>query len=219
MAIRSAALSRINAGPAGLRLYFRTVHIPFEGSPDPLRVVPWSGRWPTDHTLYTAESAEVAWAEYCRNHAADVEAADLTGGVGLDLSALRALGEFGLGPPVPSRSFFELRFEFTKLADLTSRTSWVSLATAGFDIGDFYSDDYGACEEISRYAVSRGWEAIRVPSAGWRSADAFCVPVFRNGLRRLKSARELVSAAVPSVRIAVGTSYRSDERPSWMLGV
>lgn len=212
-------LDGLTVGPATVKLYYRTVHIPYREEADPLRVVPGTGRWPSSRTLYTASSDDVAWAEFCRNHAADIEAADMTGGIGIDLSSLQAMADFGLGPPVPSRSLYELTFRFTQIVDLTTDAAWAVLADADFDVADFFSDTYGECPALAEHGVERGWEALRVPSAAWRSKDACCIPVFPAGFPRLEGVRIVEASAVPTIRVSVGTSYRLGERPSWMLAL
>lgn len=202
-----------------LTVYYRTVYIPGPGGIlDPLRTRPNEGRWPTDWTLYTASGPHVAWAEYCRNSSSDVEAADVTGGVGIDAASLPSLGPLEVGYPLPPRSMFELSFEFQRLADLLSPWGMECLREAGFPLDDFYADppDYGTCPELAAAAGGLGWEAMRVPSAALRDSGAFCVPVFEAGRSRLRDVTEAVSAASPTVAVAFATTYPDDLRPSWL---
>src|SRR4051812_17935471 len=120
MALDLGWLRQIPVLRTPVRVYFRTVYIPVVGATDPFRTRPMEGRWPTEKTLYTASSREVAWAEYCRNHPADIEAADVTSGVGLNPLALSSLGALKVGAPLPRRSLYELTFVFERMADLLS---------------------------------------------------------------------------------------------------
>lgn len=202
-----------------LTVYYRTVYIPGLGrAVDPFRTRPNEGRWPTDYTLYTASAPQVAWAEYCRNHPADVEAADVTGGVGIDAASLPSLGRLRVGDPLPPRAMFALSFEFARLADLLSPWGTQCLSEAGFPLDDFFADApaYGACPELAAAAVGLGWEAMRVPSAALRDPTAFCVPVFQSGRPRLRDATQVVRAANPTVAVAFATTYADDLRPRWL---
>ncbi|HEY5343061.1 MAG TPA: RES domain-containing protein [Solirubrobacteraceae bacterium] len=199
-----------------LTVYYRHVWLPPDGSaPDPL-FVRREGRWPTNWTLYTATTPAVAWAEYCRNHARDVAAADPTGGVGLDNAALAALGPLELG--VPARALFALDLAFDNLADLTSEWAADLLARSGFDLGSFAADppDYGDCPELAGLVSTLGWQAMLVPSAAWPMSDGLCVPVFDPSLPGLANTRELLAAARPSVAVAAATNYVASTRPRWL---
>nr|MBA3867122.1 hypothetical protein [Solirubrobacterales bacterium] len=88
MALDPEPLREIPFGEGSETVFYRTVHIPAGGDPDPLFAYREYGRWPTAWTLYTGTSETVAWAEYCRNHAADVERSDVTGGVGVSAASL-----------------------------------------------------------------------------------------------------------------------------------
>jgi hypothetical protein len=201
-----------------VRVYFRTVHLPAFSSPDPLYTLPGEGRWPTNATLYTGSSVAVAWAEYCRNHAQDIDAADVTGGVGLDATTLRSLGPLAIGDPLPRRALYELVFAFERLADLMTPWSRECLEKAGFPISDFYSDyPYGICPDLAEKAVDLGWEAIRVPSVAWQHVPSeHCVPVFSEGRARLQTMRETEASARPTVAVACATAYPVGRRPAWL---
>jgi RES domain len=212
-------LQQISVLRTSLTVYYRTVYIPGPGGAlDPLRTRPNEGRWPTDWTLYTASAPHVAWAEYCRNHPADVEAADVTGGVGVDPVSLASLGLLQVGNPLPPRAIFELSFEFERLADLLSPWGTECISEAGFPLDDFYADGpaYGACPELAAAAEGLGWEAMRVPSAALRDPAAFCVPVFQSGRTRLHDATDVVPTASPTVAVAFATTYADDLRPRWL---
>jgi hypothetical protein len=213
-----AWLRQIPVLRTSITVYYRTVHIPVLGAPDPLRTRPGEGRWPTDWTLYTASAPDVAWAEYCRNNPADVEAADVTGGVGLDPASFPALAPLGVGAPLPQRAMYELSFGFERLADLLAPWGAECLREAGFPLDDFHADGpaYGACPELAGLSHQLGWEAMRVPSAALREPTAFCVPVFQGGRDRLRDVAEAVSAASPSVAVAYATTYADDLRPDWL---
>ena len=158
----------------------------------------------------------VAWAEYCRNHPRDVDAADVTGGVGLDDAALAALGPLELG--VPARALYELDFAFDCLADLTSDWAIELLGRAGFDTNSLTADPpgYGDCPELASIVADLAWQAILVPSAAWRWPDGLCVPVFEAGASALATHRMTLAAAQPSVAIAAATSYVAGARPRWL---
>src|ERR1700761_7869560 len=113
-------------------LLWRTVYLPFRGDPDPLHVQPRRGRWPTDWTLYTGTTEVIAWSEYCRNSAADIAAADPTGGVGLNEVTFEAFRNLEVEDPLPRRALFELDFAFDRLADLTTPWAEELLERAGF---------------------------------------------------------------------------------------
>jgi hypothetical protein len=217
VALDLAPLGEIPVQRTALTVYFRQVWLPGDGSrPDPFRMCPQEGRWPTDWTLYTATTPTVAWAEYCRNHPLDVAAADVTGGAGLDVAALTALGELQLG--VPARALFELEFAFDRLADLTSEWSRELLTRAGFSTDSFSADppSYGNCPDLAALVAELGWQAMLVPSAAWHWPDGLCVPVFQAGEQALTNQRMVLEAAQPSVAVAAATTYRAGARPRWL---
>jgi hypothetical protein len=200
-----------------LTVYFRQVGLPGDGSPPDPFFMRKEGRWPTDWTLYTATTPEVAWAEYCRNHSSDVATADVTGGAGLDDAGLASLGPLELAR-VPARALFELDFAFDNLADLTSTWATELLARAGFSTGSFTADPpgYGDCPALASFVADLRWQAILVPSAAWRWPDGLCVPVFEAGRPALVSYRTRIQAARPSVAVAAATTYADDTRPRWL---
>jgi hypothetical protein len=219
MALNLDVLREIPFGHAQETVFYRAVHIPASGDPDPLFAFPDRGRWPTPWTLYTGTSQSVAWAEYCRNNAHDVALSDVTGGVGLTVDSLPAYASLEVSRTLPRRSLYELHFEFGALADLTSPWAEELLARAGFALDGFYADaaaDYGNCPELAALMPELGWEAIRVPSAAWQRPDGFCVPVFEPGRERLREAVRTVAAASPTVALAAATSYPQGERPGWL---
>lgn len=219
MALDLEVLQEIPVARSTQRVVYRTVHIPVAGKPDPLFVQTSHGRWPTAWTLYTGTSEPVAWAEYCRNHAEDVELSDVTGGVGLTSATLPAYARLEVSKALPRRSLYELRFDFQRLADLTSPWSEELLGRAGFDLDSFYADradGYGDCPELAELVPQLGWEAILVPSAAWQRPDGFCVPVFEAGRERLVSVDRRFASASPTVALAVATAYADGERPAWL---
>ena len=219
MALDTTWLEQVPVLRTPVRVYFRTVHIPATGAADPFRVKPNEGRWPTDWTLYTGSSPQVAWAEYCRNWSKDVAAADVTGGVGLTPLSLSALGPISVGAPLPQRALYELTFAFERLADLLSPWGQHCVERAGFPLSDFYADGpaYGMCPALAASGNALGWEGMRVPSAALRTEHAFCLPVFAAGRARLTQAVEAVPAAHPTVAMAYATTYVPGERPSWLI--
>ncbi len=196
-------------------VYYRHVWLPPDGSPpDPL-FVRREGRWPTEWTLYTGTTPAVAWAEYCRNHPLDVAAADPTGGVGLDESALIALGPLQLN--VPARALFAFDLAFDNLADLTSTWAADLLRRSGFDTASLTADaPYGDCPALAALASGLDWQAMLVPSAAWPMPDGLCVPVFDRNVPGLLAAREVLAAARPSVAVAAATTYANGARPRWL---
>lgn len=206
-------------GEAMQSVFYRAVHIPVRGDPDPLYSAPSSGRWPTAWTLYTGTSEPVAWAEYCRNHAQDVGFSDVTGGVGLTSTTLPSYAHLEVAKALPRRSLYELSFEFRAMADLTTPWAEALLSRAGFNLQSFYADrvaGYGDCPALAALVPDLGWEAIQVPSAAWQRPDGFCVPVFENGRTRLVKMTQTLDAASPSVALAAATTYPAGERPTWL---
>ena len=200
-------------------LYYRTAFIPEAGDPDPLYVRPNFGRWPTNWTLYTATSEPVAWAEYCRNHPDDVEASDVTGGIGITGTLLTAFAGLEVDGVLPLRALYRLTFGFERIADLTSPWAEECLRKAGFDPASFYADEddgYGDCPELAGLSERLDWEAMRVPSAAWQRPDGRCLPVFDSGRARLLAVEPVVRAASPTVATAVATAYPSGRRPPWL---
>ena len=82
-------------------------------------------------TLYTASSESVAWAEYCRNHAADVDSSDVTGGVGLREPFLSSLAGLGVDAVLAQRALYRLTFGFTRLARPHEPMGWTGTARLG----------------------------------------------------------------------------------------
>jgi hypothetical protein len=212
-------LREIPVGEAMQSVFYRAVHIPMRGDPDPLYSVPSSGRWPTAWTLYTGTSEPVAWAEYCRNHARDVGFSDVTGGIGLTSATLPSYAHLEVAKALPRRSLYELNFEFRAMADLTTPWAEDLLSRAGFDVESFYADraaEFGDCPALATLVPELGWEAIQVPSAAWQRPDGFCVPVFEPGRNRLVEVTQILDAASPSVALAAATTYPAGERPGWL---
>jgi hypothetical protein len=219
MALEIEVLREIPVERTVETLLYRAVHLPQSGEPDPLMVVPEWGRWPTAWTLYTGSTNLVAWAEYCRNHAKDIDLADPTGGVGLNETSLEMFASLQVGDPLLRRALYELTFAFERLADLTNPWAEELLVRAGFELEDFYADKasgYGSCPELAALVGKLGWEAMRVPSAAWQRSENWCVPVFETGRRRLEGIKPLLDAARPTVALAVATTYAEGERPGWL---
>lgn len=214
----AAALAQIPVEPRALTLYYRHVHLPANGQPDPLRTSPTTpSRWATPAgTLYTATSEQAAWSEYCRQVGHLVAAADPTGGIGLTASSIRSVMSQELGDPVLRRALYSVRIEFTRVADLTTPAAQNALHAAGLDAGDFHADHYGRCPEIAHTGETLGWQACLAPSAAWRRDDGACVPVFAAGKPTLDAARVVRAAARPTIAIAYLTHYRVGARPRWL---
>src|SRR3954453_5386882 len=150
-----------------IRAYVPPCYLPPVGNPDPLWVnAAQSSRWQTiGGTLYLAEDAQTAWAESCRARAAQVEAADPTGGVGLGSANFAYYARQPLAAPVDARALFEVSFRVERLVDLTSEDALASLRAAGLTDDELRADDYGRCPNVAQYGEADGWEAIRAPSA------------------------------------------------------
>lgn len=216
MPLDVASLESLQTTAVTASLYFRHVFLPFAGDPDPLHVHVDEGRWSTGSTLYTANSVPVVWAEYCRWAPVEIAAADPTGGIGITRENLEALAPIELGDPVPRRALFALRISFTRLADLTTPDSHNALALAGFDLGNFYSDDLAGCTALAAAGETLGWEGVLAPSAAWRFGDGYTIAVFSDGRKRVDRLNKLVGAARPTVGVAYATTYRERTRPSWL---
>jgi hypothetical protein len=197
-------------------VYFRHVHIPAQSKPNPLRVGSSASRWATSWSLYTANAIHVVWAEYCRNFADDVDAADPTGGINVNRENITGLAQLEVGDPLPRRALYRMTFRFEALADLTTDAARQTLEEAGFAVEDFLADDYGACPALAQLGVSLGWQALRAPSAAWRAGDGFCIAVFEPGREALLRFRELARGARPTIAVAASTTYRAGERPRWL---
>jgi hypothetical protein len=212
------ALTRVPLRRLTTTLVFRHVHLPGTSPPDPFFVRSFSGRWGAEWTLHTASSVVVTWAEYCRNAADLVASADPTGGVGVNEANLEGLASIEVGDPLPQRALYALTYALQTVADLTTADAQNALSAGGFDLGDFYADDYGRCPEIAIAGTLLGWEALVAPSAAWRRGDGVTTAVLEAGRPRLVRQRELAAAARPTVAVAYGTSYKTGERPVWLGG-
>lgn len=216
MAIRTSGLRAIAPIAVAVSGYLRHVTLEFD-PPDPFFVRADDGRWSTRWTLYTAVSQRVVWAEYCRNAAADIRKADPTGGVGLNSANLEAFAHEPVGVPLPARALYRLDFEFGALVDLTTQASQQTLSRAGFSLDDLFADDYGGCPTVAQCGDELGWEAVLAPSAAWQHSGGLCLAVFRRGHDHcLRGVERIADAARPTIAIAAATTYRQDERPSWL---
>jgi hypothetical protein len=217
-ALDTSVLSDLQAEQRTLRIYFRHVRIPEDGSaPDPIPPSVSSGRWATPGgTLYTAVDEPTVWAEYCRSDPERVSLADPTGGIGLNPGNFTTYASREVGAPLPLRTLFSVDVAFNRLVDLTTDDARGVLVSGGFDTGDFLADDYGDCPSIATAGEGLGWEAVLVPSAAWQRPGGQCVPVFLAG-RPLRSAFNIVRAAArPTVAVAFLASYRAGQQPAWL---
>jgi RES domain len=214
-AMDTDALASVRTEATSVVVYFRNVYLPNDRAPDPYYVRPDRGRWATEWTLYTADAEHVAWAEYCRQAASEVDRGDPTGGIGINPANFAALRDVEVRAPLPLRSLFTITIQFDALADLTDRENQRTLATAGFSLRDFYEDDYGGCPDIARSGEALGWEGLQAPSAAWRP-DGRCIALFQAGRRRILRDRMVAEAARPTVSVAAGTTYKHNQRPSWL---
>jgi hypothetical protein len=210
------ALAAVQLGSEVVRAYLRHCYLPAAGGPDPLHVnAAARSRWQTrGGTLYLAEEEPTVWAESCRARAAQVVAADPTGGVGLGAANFAFYAVRPLGAPVDARALYEVRWPVAALADLTAPENEMALQSAGVDATDLIADDYRPCPQIAHYGEANGWEAIRAPSAALDGGVCVAVMPSHHPARRLW--RELVAAARPTVAVAYLTRYRAGERPGWL---
>jgi hypothetical protein len=193
-----------------------TIANPGRYSLNPLYVNAASGRWATAAgTIYTSERAEVCWAEVARNHWQDVEAADPTGGVGLDREGLRALGPAALEAPFPALRLLRLDIRLERLADLTSAAGMLALVRAGFMPASLTADDYGDCPAIAAVGEGLGWQGVRAPSAAWRFGGT-CIALFAEGAAAVHNSEVLAQSARPAIYVIGATEYRAGQRPRWL---
>src|SRR5205823_5588472 len=162
-----AALAAVPAGPRVVRVYLRHCFIPAVGKPDPLWVNPAvDSRWWTPRgSLYVAEEPDTVMAEHCRNSAAGVQAADPTGGVGLNERNFAYYAGQPVGDPLPARALFAVAVAFARLADLRSPLALDALRDVGVSAADLLADDYGPCPAIAQAGERLGWQALRAQSA------------------------------------------------------
>lgn len=216
--LRADAIADVALTTVDVRAYVRHCYLPPVGDPDPLWVnASQPSRWQTSGgTLYLAETAETVWAESCRTRAAQINAADPTGGVGLAPANFAYYAPLPLDPPVDARALFEVSFRVEGLADLTTPRARAALVAAGMTEVELVADDYGRCGEVAKFGEAHGWAAIRAPSAAL--VGRVCVAVMPGhhpdgGLWRI-----LTPAARPTVAVAYLTRYRFGERPAWLDG-
>lgn len=214
MALDEGALARLRPRRLTATLYLRQVFIPPEGDPTPYFVRPHEGRWGTEWTLHATTSPPTAWAEYCRHVPELVEAADPTGGIGLGASSLAGLAFIELGDPVLRRALFALTYSFSRVLDVVVEQQ--VLSDAGFNFSNLYTDDFGLCPDLARWAAEAGFEALLAPSAAWRHKGGTVCAVFTQGRARQVSEDVVVASARPTVAVAAGTTYKRSETPAWL---
>jgi RES domain len=213
-----AALSRIPARPFSA-IVLRNTYLPDpgKGAPDPFYGTGISGRFGThDGTIYTTNSPEVMWAEYCRNNAKDVELANPYA------SPIRATDIAGMPTtevpaPLPARTIVQLDVTLDRVVDLTTGATQRMLFLAGFDPLHLTADGYGDCQRLAAAAVALGWEALRVPSAAWRVSPGWCLPIFKKTTDYVLIPWGVVAhSARPTVDVAHLTTYKTGQRPTWL---
>jgi hypothetical protein len=215
-ALTATAFAAVPAGPRVVLVYLRHCYIPAVGNPDPLWVnagVP-SRWWTPRGTLYVAEEPDTVMAEHCRNSAASVQAADPTGGIGLNPRNFAFYAARPVGDPVPARALFSVRVAFERLADLRPPLALDALREVGVSATDLLADDYGPCPDIAQLGEQLGWQAIRAQSAA--NPDGTALGIFRDAFPPRERWRVGAEATRPSVRIAYLTRYRAGERPAWL---
>lgn len=212
------ALAALTLTRATVRAYVRHVYLPAGAAPDPLWVNSAAlSRFQTlGGTLYLAEDSATVWAELCRARAAEVAAADPTGGVGLHPDSFAYYAGRPLGVPVDARALFEVRFEVERIADLTTPHNLAVLAGAGISGAELRADDYGRCPDVARFGEANGCQAIRARSAAY--SNGVCVAVMPGHHPTRGLWRVLIPAARPTVGVAYLTRYRDGQRPMWLDG-
>ena len=212
------ALAALTLTRATVRAYVRHVYLPADAAPDPLWVnAAAPSRFQTlGGTLYLAEDSTTVWAELCRARAAEVAAADPTGGVGLHPDSFAYYAGRPLGVPVDARALFEVRFDVEWIADLTTPHNLAILADAGISDSQLRADDYGRCPNLARFGEANGWQAIRSRSAAYR--NGVCVAVMPGYHPTRGLWRVLIPAARPTIGVAYLTRYRDGQRPMWLDG-
>jgi hypothetical protein len=215
-ALTDAALAAIPAVPRTVRVYLRHCYIPAAADPDPLWVnAAVSSRWWTpDGSLYVAEDPDSVMAEHCRNSAVSVQAADPTGGVGLNEQNFAFYAAQPVGDPLPARALFSVSMSFARLADLRSPLALAALRGQGVRAGDLLADDYGPCPAIAQAGERLGWQAIRAQSAA--NPDGTALAIFHAAFPPRERWRVEDDTVRPSVRTAYVTRYRGGERPAWL---
>lgn len=217
MSARSdAALAAVPAGPRVVRVYLRHCFIPAVGKPDPLWVNPAvDSRWWTPRgSLYVAEEPDTVMAEHCRNSAAGVQAADPTGGVGLNERNFAYYAGQPVGDPLPARGLFAVAVAFARLADLRSPLALDALRDVGVSAADLLADDYGPCPAIAQAGERLGWQALRAQSAA--NPDGAALAILHDAFPAPERWHIEAAATRPSVRTAYLTRYREGERPAWL---
>jgi hypothetical protein len=215
-ALTDAALAALSVGPRVVRVYLRHCFIPAAGDPDAMWVnaaVP-SRWWTPRGSLYVAEDPDTVMAEHCRNSAVGVQAADPTGGVGLNARNFAFYAAQPVGDPLPARALFSVSVAFARLADLRSPLALDALRDLGVSAPDLLADDYGPCPAIAQAGEQLGWQAIRAQSAANPAGTALAI--FRDAFPPPASWRVETAATRPSVRTAYLTRYRAGERPAWL---
>lgn len=210
------ALAAVPAGPRVVRVYLRHCFIPATDDPDPLSVNPSrkSRWWTPSGSLYVAEDADTVMAEYCRDNFELVDAADPTGGVGLNAGSFAFYAPQPVRDPLPRRALYEVRVAFARLADLRSPLALDVLRAHGIKPQDLLADDYGPCPAIAQAGERLGWQALRAASAA--NPDGTTLAVFRAASPPRAAWRLLMPTARPSVRSAYLTRYRTEQRPAWL---
>jgi hypothetical protein len=193
-----------------------TIADPDQYDLDPLYSASGSGRWTTNRgTVYTAPAAETAWSEVSRNRPKDVQAADPSGGAGLDQAGLSAIQSVPLTHPFPALRLLRLDLALDRLADLTTSEGRLALLRAGMRPSDLTADGYGDCPAIAAIGESLGWQGVRAPSAAW-SLGGECIALFEDGRKMVTNTEVMAQGAFPAIYVVAATNFRTGERPKWL---
>lgn len=210
-------LEAFEAQPLATRVYFRQCYVPAPPAPpDPLWInAAAPSRWQTPAgTLYVAEGVDTVMAEYCRNDAAAVSAADPTGGAGLTLNNFNYFAAQAVGDPVPVRALFSVDVELDCVVDFLSDAAQARLAAIGIEPVELLADDYGPCPQLAQLGEQLGWQAIRARSAA--DVDGVAIAIVHGSHPAAHLWHTEADAVRPSVRIAYLTRYKAGERPAWL---
>lgn len=216
-AVTADALDAVPIGPLATRIYLRHCHIPPPPEdPDPLWInAAAPSRWQSPGgTLYVAEDDETVMAEYCRNTAHVLKAADPTGGVGLNPHNFAHFASQPVGDPLPARAVFSVEIELDRVADIRGADAQEALRVKGIQPDDLLADDYGPCPALAQVGEGLGWQAVRAQSAANTRGTALAV--FHGSHPAAPIWRVELEAGRPSVRIAYLTRYKAGERPLWL---
>ena len=219
MSLDVAGLANVAVGPLVAQVWLRHCYIPAAGDPDPLWHNPAApSRWKTaGGTVYVGDSADTVWAEMCRNSAPLIEAADPTGGIGLNPASFAFYAPQVLGVPVPARALYSVQVVLDAVADLADPDNQkvlqqeCGIANA---VTELVVDDYGPCPQLAEAGHMMGWQAVRAPSAAREGGIALAI--FAGSWPNPADWVLEEAHARPKIGVAWLTRYKAGERPAWL---